>query len=124
MAFEKDVLFPLAGLDAGDADLYYAVAALTARLDFAGNEAARDYLNGEMTREEAAQWLQDYAMLREDKSMQRTRFFDAYRSYVINYNHGLVIVADYVERGGADIEERWARFEKMLSSPVQPADLL
>ncbi len=124
MAFEKEVLFPLAGLDAEDADLYYAVAELTARLDFAGNEAARDYLNGEMTREEAAQWLRDYAMLREDRSMQRTRFFDAYRSYVINYNHGKAIVAVYVERDGADIGERWARFEKMLSSPMQPSDLL
>ena len=123
-AFEKEVLFPLAGLDADDADLYYAVAELTARLNFAGNEAARDYLNGEMTREEAAQWLQDYAMSREDRSIQRTRFFDAYRSYVINYNHGKAIVADYVERDGADIDERWARFEKMLSSPMQPGDLL
>ena len=124
MKFEKEVLFPLAGLDADDADLFYALAELTAKLNFAGNEAARDYLNGKMTREEAAQWLQDYAMSREDRSLQRTRFFDAYRSYVINYNHGKAIVADYVERDGADADERWARFEKMLSSPMQPTDLL
>ena len=121
--FEKEVLFPLAGLDAGNADLYYEIFGLTAQLNFAGNEAARAYLNGEMTREEAAQWLQDYAMAREDKSLQRTEFFDAYRSYVINYNHGKALVADYVERDGADIDERWARFEKMLSSPMLPKDL-
>ena len=42
--------------------------------NFAENEAARVYLNGAMTREEAAQWLQDYGMMREDKSFQRTRF--------------------------------------------------
>jgi hypothetical protein len=124
VAFEKDVLFPLAGLDAADADTYYALAELLAQLNFAGNEAARAYLNGDMTREEAAQWLQDYAMAREDRSLQRTRFFDAYRSYVINYNHGKAIVADYVEAGDADIDERWARFEKLLSSPLQPKDLL
>ena len=124
IAFEKEVLFPLAGLDAADADTYYALAELLARLNFAGNEAARDYLNGDMTREEAAKWLQDYAMAREDRSFQRTRFFDAYRSYVINYNHGKAIVADYVEAGDADIDERWARFEKLLSSPMQPKDLL
>ncbi len=121
--FEKAVLFPLAGLDAGTADRYYEVAALTGQLNFAGNEAARDYLNGEMTREEAAKWLQTYSMMREDKSLQRTRFIDAYRSYVINYNHGKVMVTDYVERGGADIDERWARFEAMLSTPMLPADL-
>ena len=123
MAFEKEVLFPLAGLDVENADLYYEILALTEQLNFAHNEAARDYLNGEMTREEAAQWLQDYGMMREDKSFQRTRFIDAYRSYVINYNHGKVLVADYVDRDGADADERWARFEKMLSSPMLPADL-
>lgn len=122
-AFEKEVLFPLAGLDAGNADLYYEVFGLIAQLNFAGNEAARGYLNGEMSREEAAQWLQDYGMMRADKSMQRTEFFDAYRSYVINYNHGKALVADYVERGGADLDARWARFEKMLSSPMLPRDL-
>lgn len=122
-AFEKEVLFPLAGLDASNADLYYEVAKLIAKLNFAGNEAARGYLNGEMTREEAAKWLQTYALSRADKSLQRTRFFDAYRSYVINYNHGKTMVADYIERGDADADERWARFEKMLSSPMLPRDL-
>lgn len=123
MAFEKEVLFPLAGLDVEDAGLYYEILALTEQLNFAHNEAARDYLNGDMTRAEAAQWLQDYGMMREDKSFQRTRFIDAYRSYVINYNHGKVLVADYVEAGDPDDAERWARFEKMLSSPLQPDDL-
>jgi hypothetical protein len=117
--FEKKVLFPLAG----DADLYYAAAALIAKLNFAGNEAARGYLNGDMTREEAAEWLQTYTMTPADKSMQRMRFIDAYRSYVINYNHGKAMVADYVERGDANADERWARFEAMLSSPMLPSDL-
>ena len=123
IAFEKSVLFPLAGLDAANADLYYEIAELIAQLDFAGNEAARGYLNGALTRDEAAQWLQDYSMSPQDKAYQRTRFFDAYRSYVINYNHGKAMVADYVERGDTDIDERWARFEKMLSSPMLPRDL-
>lgn len=121
--FEKEVLFPLAGLDAGNADLYYEIFGLTAQLNFAGNEAARAYLNGEMTREEAAQWLQDYAMAREDKSLQRTEFFDAYRSYVINYNLGKDIVRDYIERGEASLSQRWDRFEQLLSSSMTAKDL-
>ena len=121
--YEKDVLFPLAGLNADDADLYYRVAALTAKLNFAGNEAARGYLNGDMTREEAAEWLQAYALSPADRALQSTRFFDAYRSYVINYNHGKAMVADYIERGDADADERWSRFEAMLSSPMLPSDL-
>ena len=121
--YEKEVLFPLAGLNADDADLYYRVAALTAKLSFAGNEAARGYLNGDMTREEAAKWLQTYAMTPADKALQRIRFVEAYRSYVINYNHGKAMVADYIERGDADADERWSRFEAMLSSPMLPSDL-
>ena len=123
IAFEKEVLFPLAGIDPGDAGMYYELQSLTAQLGFAGNEAARGYLNGTMTREEAAQWLVNYAMAREDKSLQRTRFFDDYRSYVINYNHGLAMVRDYVEAGDPNEAERWARFTKMLSSPLLPSDL-
>jgi len=118
--FEQEVLFPLAGLDADDADRYYEVAGLIEQLAFAGNEAARGYLNGDLSRDEAAEWLQAYALMSADKAMQRTRFFDAYRSYVINYNHGKALVADYVEAGSADEAERWARFEALLSSPVLP----
>lgn len=121
--FEKAVLFPLAGLNAEDADLYYEVGALLGKLNFAGNEAARGYLNGAMTRDQAAEWLQTYAMSRPDRALQSTRFFDAYRSYIINYNQGKAMVADYIERDGADTDERWARFEAMLSSPLLPSDL-
>jgi len=121
--FEKEVLFPLAGLNVDDADLYYEVGALLGKLNFAGNEAARGYLNGDMTRDEAAEWLQTYALTPADKSLQRIRFIDTYRSYVINYNHGEAMVADYIERGNADADERWARFEALLSSPMLPSDL-
>ena len=121
--FEKDVLFPLAGLDAGKADRYYQLGGLLAQLNYAGNEAARQYLNGEATREETIEWLKTYALSAAGRAEQRTRFFDAYRSYVINYNHGKDMVAAYIERGDADAAERWARFEAMLSTPMLPADL-
>ncbi len=121
--FEKSILFPLAGLDASNANLYYEIGELIEQLDFAKNEAARDYLNGTITRDQAAEWLQSYAMMRADKSMQRTEFFDAYRSYVINYNHGKALVANYVERDAATVGERWVRFAKLLSSPLLPSDL-
>jgi len=123
MTFEKEVLFPLAGLDAAMADRYYEMLALLAKLDYAGNEAARDYLNGAIDREEAVQWLIDYALMSPDRARQRTEFFDAYRSYVINYNLGQDLVREYVERDTSDIAERWVRFEKLLSSPMTAADL-
>ena len=121
--FEKEVLFPLAGLDDEQADRYYEMLALLAKLNYAGNEAARDYLNGTIDREQAVQWLVDYALMSPDRAKQRTKFFDAYRSYVINYNLGKDLVQSYVERGTDDMTERWKRFEKLLSSPMTAADL-
>lgn len=121
--FEKSVLFPLAGLDVAQADRYYELLGLRAQLSYAGNEAARGYLNGDLSREQAVAWLVNYSLATEQRAQQRVRFFDAYRSYVINYNHGKDMVAAYIERDGADDATRWARFAALLSSPMLPADL-
>lgn len=123
MAFEKEVLFPLAGLDPAQADLYYAFLELTEQLDHAGNVAARGYLDGKLDAGQAQAWLQRYALSSPEKAAQRLRFFDAYRSYVINYNLGRDLVRDWVERGNADTDERWRRFELLLSTPMSAADL-
>ena len=121
--FEKDELFPLAGLDAAEADRYYELQELLAKLNYAGNEAARDYLDGRMDREQAVQWLVDYSLTAPERALQRTEFFDAFRSYVINYNLGKDIVRDFIEKDGADETERWRRFEALLSSPMTADEL-
>ena len=123
IAFEKDVLFPLAGLDASMADRYYALLDLQDQLSYAGNEAARAYLNGDIDRDQAVQWLVNYTQVTPERAAQRTRFFDTYRSYVINYNHGKAMVANYIESGTATSAERWKKFESMLSTSMLPADL-
>lgn len=122
--FEKSVLFPLAGLDPTHADPYYQLLALLDKLSYAGNEAARDYLNGHITAEQATRWLIDYALMSPGRARQRISFFDTYRSYVINYNLGKDLVRDYIERGTSNQDERWQRFEQLLSSPMLTGDLL
>jgi hypothetical protein len=122
--FERSVLFPLAGLDDSQAETYYQLVDLLAQLSYAGNEAARDYLNGKIGRDQAIEWLIHYSLNSKERAEQRTKFFDTYRSYVINYNFGKDMVREYIERGTDDIDERWRRFEHMLSSPMLPADLL
>jgi hypothetical protein len=55
---------------------------------------------------------------------QRIRFFDTYRSYVINYNLGQDLVRAYVEReAGPDVDRRWEVFTGMLTSPTLPSAL-
>ena len=77
-AFEKTVLFPAAGLDPARADEYYRVQGLVDQLAYAGNEAARRYLNGQIDRAAAAAWLERYALMSKDRAAQRVRFFDQY----------------------------------------------
>jgi hypothetical protein len=118
LAFERDVLFPLAGLDPAQAENYYRVLALTKQLSFAGNEAARDYLDGRITAAEATAWLEKYALMEPARAAQRMKFVEKYRSYVITYNHGLQLVGDWVEaRAGGDAGRRWAVFTELISTP-------
>jgi hypothetical protein len=126
LAFERDTLYPLAGLDPKTAASYAAVMTEINKLTYAGNEAARRYLNGEITREAAAEWLAKWAMMPADRALQRTKFFDQYRSYVINYNLGLDLSRAYIERLGGTADRpdvRWREFTKLLSSPRLPSGL-
>jgi hypothetical protein len=125
LAFEREVLFPLAGLDPVGAVEYERVRRLTERLSHAGNEAARQYLNGEISADSAARWLTAYALYEPERARQRVRFIETYRSYVINYNHGLDLVRQYVEqRAGDDPARRWAVFAALLASPRLPSGLI
>lgn len=124
--FEQQTLYPLAGLDPATAPRFAAVQRAIAKLSYAGNEAARRYLNGDIDRATATAWLQQWALMPRDRAEQRTQFFDQYRSYVINYNLGQDLARQYVEKHGGTVdrpEVRWKVFGELLSSPRVPSGL-
>jgi hypothetical protein len=124
--FERDVLFPLANISATRAKEYYAVMDLVDRLSYAGNEAARRYLDGQIDATAAADWLEKYAMSPRARAEQRVKFFDQYRSYVINYNLGKDLVKAFIEQrvGNSQSPQRkWQEFAALLSSPRLPSGL-
>ncbi len=126
LRFEGDVLFPLAGIDPKRAAEYYAVLELVDRLSYAGNEAARQYIDGKIDRAGAIAWLEKYAMYTRPRAEQRVNFIEQYRSYVINYNLGKDLVRAYVERKMARDKtpaRRWREFTALLSSPRLPSGL-
>lgn len=126
LEFEKKVLFPAAGLDPKRVEEYYAVQEMTQELAYAGNEAARRYLNGDIDAAAAAAWLEKYALMDPKRTGQRVRFLDQYRSYVINYNLGEDLVRQHIEKRGGNAdqpEKRWRVFEELLSSPRLPSGL-
>ena len=123
--FERRVIFPAAGLDPAGVEDYYGVMALVDRLSYAGNEAARQYLDGQIDAKGAVDLLVTWGLYSRPRAEQRMRFVDQYRSYVINYNLGKDLVAAYVAAlaGSDDRARRWQAFEGLLSSPRLPSGL-
>jgi hypothetical protein len=126
LAFEREVLFPLAGLDPAQVERYAAVQEVARELNYAVNDAAREYLEGRIDATQAAEWLQRYALMAPEQAAQRVRFMDRYRSYVINYNFGRDLIGGYIDRetgAGASQDARWRMFSSLLASPRLPQDL-
>jgi len=119
LAFEKEVLFPLAGLDATQVERYYQIQEKLAELSYADNMVAKRYLDGEINKEKAIDLLMKYALSSKEKSAQRIGFIEANRAYVINYNLGQDLVREYVNRltGDEGFNKRWQIFAALLAQP-------
>jgi hypothetical protein len=124
LKFEREVLYPLAGLDPARAAEYARVQELKKKLSFAGNEAARSYLNGEITAAQAAAMLEKYSLMEPARAQKRVKFMEKYRTYVITYNHGEQLVREWVEnQAKGDRDKRWAVFTELISTPQLPSGL-
>ena len=126
MKFEKEVLFPLAGLDANDADLYYKIISLQKKLGGTGVIAARNYLDEKWTGEQTVEWLQKFQLRTKERAEKYLSFIETYRSYVVNYDLGEKIISEYVKRNGGtedNLAIRWELFTKLISTPQTPSGL-
>jgi len=124
IAFESEVLAPMAGVDAADLEAYYELNELLGDLQPAYYTIGAGYLDGNLTREEVVDLSMRYRLQSRERAEQSIRFFDTYRSYVINYGLGEALVADYVEAAGEDMDARWERFIGILNTPTLPEDLM
>ena len=127
MIFEKEVLFPLAGISTKNADLYYQVLSLQKKLDGAGVLAARNYLNDEWTKEETVIWLQKFQLRTKERAEKYLSFIETYRSYVVTYNMGRIIIEEYLDKNGGtkdNLAKRWEIFSKLISTPQTPSGLM
>jgi hypothetical protein len=125
--FEKDVLFPIAKLDTTDAELYYKALELQDKLDGSSILAARNYLNGDWTKEETVAWLQKFQLRTKERTEKFLTFIETYRSYVVTYDMGEILVSDYMERNGGtedNLARKWEIFNQLISTPQTPSGLL
>jgi hypothetical protein len=124
LAFERDILYPMAGLNPNSAQAFWEMQQMTEALSGARLTIAKMYLDGVVSRAQALELTQKYLLLSPARAEQSIKFTDHYRSYVINYGWGKDLVRAYIERGNPDTTERWRRMEKILSEPTVPSDLL
>ncbi len=124
LAFERKYLLPLAGLEKTDLERYYHYIDIIDELNYARTEAARKYLYGGMSFDDAVQWLIDFGLETRGTATQRMRFIDAQRAYVVTYNYGKTLVKRYVEQeAGENLDARWEVFERVILTPMSPSEL-
>lgn len=122
--FERDELYPLAGLDPKTAATYGALMDAKAALAQSEITIAAAYLDGKMKKPEAVKALAKYGLTSMARAEKRLSFIETYRSYIINYSLGQDMVRAHVERAGKSPAARWAAMEHVISEPTTPADLV
>jgi len=126
LKFESEILYPLAGIDPQKAGKLAQMQKLLTELSYAENEAARGYLDGKISREEALDWLARFSLASPESAAKTIDFWNTYRSYIINYNLGQDIIRAFVEKtAGPDssLEAKWQVFADILSTPRTPSGL-
>ncbi|MGS0825637.1 hypothetical protein ACVBIO_07495 [Shewanella sp. 0m-8] len=123
LAFERDVLMPLAGLE-GDLALFHKVLKLIKKLGYYENYVSQCLTDKQVDAETAEKMLIDGALYPRSRAKQRVQFFDRNRSYVINYSVGEDAVAAWVEARAETKADKWTRFEALLSRPLNASDML
>ena len=123
LAFERETLYPLAGLDPASAPKFDQLQDALADLAGARMTIAQRYLDKQIGRDEALALMEKYQLISRARAEQGLDFITNYRSYVINYGLGQDAVRDAVERTGTDQATRWAKFKSLLNEPTVPADL-
>ena len=122
--FEREVLYPMAGLDPQLAKQLENLNELFSELSFARVSTTRFYLDGEISRDEAIELTRKYGLTSREEAEKIIRFSEQYRSYILNYSVGKALVQDYIERQADNLEGRWQAFERMLVEMPTASELV
>jgi hypothetical protein len=117
-SFERDVLFPLAGIAAKigpkDADLYARVNQLADRLQIAQIDIARRYIDGRLEWARAASALEEEALMAHTEAT--LKYLNQYGTYMLTYTVGKEMVSDCFSKRST--EDRWALFQELILGRV------
>jgi hypothetical protein len=124
LAFERDALFPLAGLASSDAEPHVRVGRLVDQLHGVQARIARQYLDGELDFPRASAALErDALMPSADATL---KFLNRFRSYGATYTIGRDALSRYLDAQSTagDPASRWRAYISVVTDPAQvvPSD--
>jgi hypothetical protein len=121
LRFEREVLYPLAGLKMRDDDAWLALWEARDALLGASATVARDYLDGRIGKDEAVRQFTRYRLLSADGATRILPVVDALGSYVIASDLGWQAIEQRLR--GRSQNERWAAFGRILREPMLIDDI-
>lgn len=119
--FERDVLYPIAGLKMSNPDGWRAF--WTAKFDMLGASAAvaQQYLDGKLGKEEARQAFIKYRTMTPDAADKMMPIVDQLGSYIIASDVGWMTIDRRLR--GRPLDEQWKAFNRVLREPMTVKDL-
>jgi hypothetical protein len=125
LAFERDALFPLAGLTPSDAEPYVRVERLVDQLHGVQSRIARQYLDGELDFARASAALERDALI--PSADATLKFLNRFRSYGATYTIGRDALSRYLDAHSTagDPASRWRAYMNVATEAAQmlPSDL-
>ena len=121
IAFERDVLYPLAGLKMQNVDAWRAY--ISARPDVLGATAtvARDYLSGAIDQATAHKLFIRYRLQTPTAAGQMLKMLDAFGSMVIASDFGWYVMDQSMQ--GKSVDEQWRLFRQIEREPMLLEDV-
>ncbi len=116
LRIERDVLFPLAGLNPREAERYLEVTRLVASLWTAQPSIAREYLDERLEFVRAADALEHESLMEHGEGM--LLYLNEYRSYMLAYTIGRERIGAIIEQGSPAPQQRWQRYRELMTHPV------
>jgi len=126
LKFEKEILYPMAGLDPNEAERYNRVQKLVDSLLWVVISVTRNYLDGELSKDDAMSWLTGYGLMTPRAAERILAVAEFYRTYVITYKLGKNLVEGRLREStlaSGDSDWRWQILYELMSTPQVPSGL-
>jgi hypothetical protein len=124
LQFEKNVICKIAGIDPSNLDKYNQILELRRKLRFIGSTIAKRYLDGNLKKNFALDWIKYYEFRSDKEAENSISFIEKYRSYIITYSVGYELAKEYFAANHAnDAESKWKLYHQLLYNPTLPYDI-